>query len=127
MIEKRQFHRVQLSSKAILSRNDNIYQGQLQNISMTGALIRFEHGTLLPQGREYELTVIVDGEDAPLQFNAVVVCFSFALAGIKIVSFKADSGTRLAKLIEWFSSEPDIELAERAKIQRLFADYYRYE
>jgi hypothetical protein len=94
---------------------------------MTGALIRFEHGTLLPKGSEYELTVFVYGEDAPLRLNAEVVCFNFAMAGIRIVSFKADSGTRLAILIERFSSEPDIEMAKREKVRRLFANYYRDE
>jgi len=127
LIEKREFHRVQLSSKTILSRNGNNYLGQLENISMTGALVRFEHGALLPIGSEYDMTVIVDGEDAPLQLNVEVICFTFAMAGIKIVSFKADSGARLAKLIESISSEPDIEMAEREKVRRLFANYYRDE
>jgi hypothetical protein len=94
---------------------------------MTGALVRFEHGTSLPKDSGYELTVIVDSEDAPLQFKAEVVCFTFAMAGIKIVSFNGDSGVRLAKLIENLSAEPDIEMAEREKVRRLFAKYYRDE
>jgi hypothetical protein len=127
MIEKRQLHRLQLSSKTILSRHGNIYQGQLEKISMTGALIRFEHGTLLPKGSEYELTLVVVGEDDPLQINAEVIYFTIEMAGIKFVSFKADSGARLAELIEKSSSEPDNEMAEREKIWRLFANYYRDE
>jgi hypothetical protein len=127
MIDKRQFHRVKLSSKTILSSNDSIYQGQLENISMTGALIRLEHGTCLPKGVEYGLTVHVDGENAPLQLDVEVVCVTFALAGIKFVSFKGDSGARLAKLIERFSSEPDVVMAEQEKVRKLFAGYFRDE
>ena len=127
MIDRRQFHRVQLSSKTILSNNDSNYQGQLENISMTGALVRIEHGTFLPKGSEYGMSVYIDGEDAPLQLNVEVVCVNFALAGIKFVSFKADSGTRLAKLIERFSSEPDVVMAEHERFRRLFAGYFSDE
>lgn len=125
MIDKRQFHRVQLSSNAMLSNNDSVYQGQLQNISMTGALIRFEDGTFLSKGSKYGLTITIDGEDAPLHLAVEVVFNTFAMAGIKFVSFKANSGIRLAKLIDRFSSDPDVVMAEQEKIRRLFADYFK--
>jgi PilZ domain len=127
MIDKRQFHRVQLLSKTILSNNDSTYQGHLENISMTGALIRLDHGIVMPLGREYVLTVIIDGEDAPLQLNVEIVHVSFTMAGIKFVSFKADTGTRLAKLIERFSLEPDVVMAEQERIRRLFDRYFQEE
>jgi len=125
MIDKRQFHRVKLSSKAILSNNDSIYQGQLQNISITGALVRLEQGSLLSKGSEYGLSITIDGEDAPLQFTVVVVYVTRSIAGIKFVSFEADSGLRLAKMIEKFSTEPDVVMSEQEKIRRLFADYFK--
>ena len=127
MIDKRQFHRVQLLSNTILSNNDSTYQGHLENISMTGALIRLYHGIVVPQGSEYVLTVIIDGEDAPLQLNVEIMHVSFTLVGIKIVSFKTDTGTRLAKLIERFSSEPDVVSAEQERIRSLFDRYFKEE
>ncbi|NTX00088.1 MAG: PilZ domain-containing protein [Geobacteraceae bacterium] len=125
MIDKRHFHRVKLSSKAILSNDDSFYQGQLENISMTGALVRLEQGTLLSKGSEYGLTITIDGEDAPLRLNIVVVYITHVIAGFKFVSFEADSGLRLAKIIEKFSSEPDVVMAEQEKIRKLFADYLK--
>jgi len=127
MIDKRQFHRVQLLPKTILSTNDSTYTGHLENISMTGALIRLDHGNSLTEGREYGLTVIIAGEDAPLQLTVEIVYVSFALAGIKFVSFKADSGARLAKLIEKVSSEPDVVMAEQERIRKLFDRYFQEE
>jgi len=127
MIDKRQFHRVQLLPKTILSNNDSTYPGHLENISMTGALIRLDDGNFLPEGREYGLTVIIAGEDAPLQLTVEIVYVSFAMAGIKFVSFKADSGARLAKLIERFSSEPDVVMAEQERIRKLFDRYFQEE
>jgi len=127
MIDKRQFQRVQLSSNIILSNNDFIYQGQLENISIFGALICLEHDTCLSKGSIYGLTVTIDGEDAPLQFTVEVVFVTFAMAGTKFVSFKADSGIRLVKLIDRFSSEPDVVMAEQEKVRRLFAGYFEEE
>jgi hypothetical protein len=127
MIDKRQFQRVQLSSRILLSTNDSIYQGQLENISMAGALIRLDHDTCLSNGSTFGLTVTIDGEDAPLQVIVDVVFVTFAMAGIKFVSFKADSGIRLAKLIDRFSSEPDVVMAEQEKVRRLFAGYFKEE
>jgi len=127
MIDKRHFQRVHLSSKIILSNNDSIYQGQLENISMSGALIRFGHDTFLSKCSKYDLTVTIEGEDAPLQLAVEIVFVTFAMAGIKFVSFKTDSGIRLAKLIERFSSEPDVVMAEHERVRRLFTGYFKEE
>ena len=124
MIDRRQFHRVKLSSKIILSNSDTIYQGQLENISMIGALVRLEQGTLLSKESEYGLEITIDGEDVPLQLTVVVTNVTFSMSGIKFVSFKAETGIRLAKMIETFSSEPDVVMAEQEKIRRQFADYF---
>ena len=127
MLEKRQFQRLQHSSKTILSHHDAIYQGQLENISMNGALVRLEHGTFLPQCNGYDLKVFIDGENTPFQLNAEVVCVTFAMAGIKFTSYKADTKTRLERLLEKLSLEPDTARTERERIRRRLADDFREE
>lgn len=127
MTEKRAFHRVQFSSKTILSHQDSIHIGRMENISMNGALIRFDHGTFLPTGREYGLTFYIDGEGAPLQLKAEVMCVAFAMVGIKFISYNADTNVRLANLIEELSSDPDLAGAEHERSRRRFANYLREE
>jgi len=127
MIDRRQFHRIQLSSIITLSHHGMIYKGQLETISITGCLIHLEQDTVLPKGGEYDLTVNIEGEHAPLQFSAEVVNVAFAVVGIKFISYITDSGIRLAKLIEKFSAEPDVVMSEKEKVRRLFANYYRDE
>ena len=94
---------------------------------MTGCLIHLEQGTILPKGGEYDLTINIESDHAPLQFSAEVVYVAFAVVGIKFISLITDSGIRLAKLIEKFSAEPDVVMSEQEKIRRLFANYYRDE
>jgi PilZ domain len=103
MIEKRKFHRVQLSSRTILSQQEGIHHGQLMNISMNGALVRLEFGTYIPKGNEYDLTIYIEGEDFPLQFKAKVVSTTFAMAGVKFVSYADDTETRLEDLLKKLS------------------------
>lgn len=112
MIEKRKFHRVPLSTRTILSQREAIHHGQLQNISMGGALIRLEHGTFVPQWSEYDLTVYIEDENFPLQFNAEIVSVNFAMAAVKFLSYEDDTETRLAQLLHRLSLQPD-----KAKVQ----------
>jgi hypothetical protein len=107
MIEKRKSHREHLSTKSILSQQDTIIHGIMENISMCGALVRLDFGTYLPKGSAYDLTIYLEGEDMPLQINAEVVSVTFAMAGLMFVSFEDDSGTRLAELLQRLSSRPD--------------------
>jgi hypothetical protein len=127
MIEKRSFHRVPFSTKTVLSHNDASHQGQLENISMRGALVRLDHGVYLPQGSKYNVKVYIDGEDTPLQLNAEVVCFTFAMAGIKFASYKADTEARLTKLMDELSADTDLVRAEHEGVRRRLADYLREE
>jgi hypothetical protein len=127
IMEKRAFQRLPFSTTAILSHNDAIIQGQLENISMNGALVRLEHGTFLPQGSEYCLTVHINGEDVPLQLVAEIVCVSFSMAGIKFVSYEADTKVRLSELMVKLSSDLNMAMAEHERIRRQFANYLREE
>ena len=127
MIEQRKSHRIRLSTKSVLSHNDVVHNGRLENISMNGALIRLEHGTFLPQGCDCDLTVYINDENLPLQLGVEVVCVSFAMAGVKFLSYKANTEIRLARLMETLSVGPDISRSEHEKIRRRLADNLREE
>lgn len=127
MIEKRKSLRVPLTSKTILSQNGTTYRGHLENISMNGALIRLEQDTRLPIGNGYSLAIYSDDEDAPIQLCAEVVCFTFAMAGVKFVSSEADTESRLKALLAKYSAEAGGAILEQERIRRRLTDYLREE
>jgi c-di-GMP-binding flagellar brake protein YcgR len=106
MIENRRFHRVRCTANSALAHDGMTYRGQLENISLSGALVSFGEGIIIPQGGECILTVYLEGEDIPLRFMVEVMHSSFTMAGIKFVSFDTDMKMRLYKLMESVTSEP---------------------
>lgn len=107
MIEQRRFHRVRFMAKSELNHNDIIYKGQLENLSLNGALVSFNDGIIVPQGEECTLTVCLEGELIPLRFEVEVIHSSFTMVGMKFVSSGADTKERLYKLMEKLTTEPD--------------------
>jgi hypothetical protein len=127
MSEQRKFHRTPCTTKTILSLQNVLYHGQLENISMNGALIQLKHGTDLILGNVYDLDIFITGEDLPLRLTADVRFLNFAMAGVKFLSFIADSEKRLSRLIETLSSDPNLVTAERERIRRRSTDSFREE
>jgi c-di-GMP-binding flagellar brake protein YcgR len=114
MVERRKFQRVRLTAKCMLSHHDDIYRGQLENISLNGALVRFERAVIVPVG-QYDLTVYLEGDDTPLQLIVKIVCATNLLTGIRFVSCEADSETRLSQLVEKLTLGPDTQgIGQRA-------------
>lgn len=127
MKERRKFHRVTFSAKIILSQNDILYHGRLENISKSGALVRLEPGTHLPKENEYTLSVYFDGEDFPLQFRAELVNITFGMAGIKFVAYDSDTESRFDALLQLLSSEVNIATVEHEKYRRRFSENFHRE
>ena len=127
MIEQRKFHRLPISTNAVLRNHDELYQGLLENISMSGALIRLKHGTCLLQGGKYDFEFYIDGDDTALHINAEVICVNFSMAGIKFSGCSNDAVTRLSRLMEQLSSDPDLAIAEHERVRRRLANYLRDE
>ena len=125
MIGNRKFPRVRLTAKCVLSYQNVDYEGQLENISISGALVRLEQCICAPHSGENKLTIYIEGDTSPLQLNIEVVCTSFTLTGIKFVSCDAESATRLGQLVEKSASEADMQETEREKIQLYLSNYVR--
>ena len=121
MTERRQFHRAKYSTRIILSQNDIIHHGHLENISKSGALVRLERGTHLPNGGVCDLSIYLDSEEFTLQFTAELVNSAFGMAGVKFVANDSESKPRLDGLLEMLSSEVDIAMAEHERYQRRLA------
>jgi hypothetical protein len=127
VIEQRKFHRLPISTNAVLRNYNELYQGQLENISMSGALIRLKHGTSLLQGEIYDLEFYLEGDDTALLINAEVICVNFSMAGIKFCGCSNDAVTRLSRLMELLESDPDLAVVEHERVRRRLANYLRDE
>lgn len=125
MNERRRFHRVGFTAKSELRHLDTIYRGQLKNISLNGALIRFDEGIIVPIGCEYSLSIYLEGEDTPLRLIAEVICATCALAGVKFLYYEPETETRLYRLLERVSTEPDKLKGELKLIRKHIAEYLR--
>ena len=124
MIEKRKFPRVKLSSRTVLSQNNVILHGRLENISKSGALVRLVPGTHVPNGSEYDVTIYLDGEEFPLQISAELVNINFNMLGLKFTAYDEVTETRLDSLLEILSLEIDIEKVERERhLRQLFENF----
>ena len=106
MIEKRKFPRVKLSSRTVLSQNNVILHGRLENISKSGALVRLVPGTHVPKGSEYDVTIYLDGEEFPLQISAELVNINFNMLGLKFTAYDEVTETRLDSLSEISGKSP---------------------
>ena len=123
MIEKRRFHRVRLSTKSKLGYHDINILGHLENISINGALIRFDQDVIVPLGWECMLTIFLEGDSDYFRFHVEVVHATHSLAGMKFVHQEADTLMRLGKLVETATTEPVTLGVEMEKIRGLINDY----
>ena len=99
MIEKRAFLRVPFTTKAILTDMSKTLLGRVENISVGGAMVRFENDSLPTQLGNYSLTIHVGKGTPPLHMVAEVACISFPAVGLRFNSIDHESKERLETLI----------------------------
>ena len=125
MRERRKFPRVKLSSRTILSHNNVVLLGRLENISKSGALVRLESGAHVPIGTEYDMTIFLDGEELPLQICAELVNINFNMLGLKFTEHDDETEARLDGLLVILSSEIHIDTVERENYLRQLVEKFR--
>lgn len=118
MLEKRLFHRVRFTAASELTHNDITYKGQLENISLNGALLSFSDGVIIPQDEECILMVRLEGENEPLRLLVKVIYSNFTMIGIKFASVDAETRERLYMLMARLSNEPEKLTQERQLLER---------
>lgn len=100
MNEQRQFARVRFKAKCSLSHNNITYLGQMENISLNGALISFNDGVVIPRNESCNLTIYLEEENSQLHLLIEVIHSNFTMIGIKFASKDAGNQEHLHKLIE---------------------------
>ena len=125
MIEQRQFHRVKLTEKCTLTYQETIYQGELENISLNGAVISCADMVPVPLGAICQLVVYLSGEVNPLRLNVEVMHSNHAMLGMRFVPLDEYGQHRLVNLVEKFTTEPDKLVTELDAIKWHIANYLR--
>jgi|GEM_PF-1955893 len=125
MIEQRQFHRVKLTERCTLAYLNTNYQGELENISLNGAVIGFDGNVPIPLGAICLLTVHLKGEASPLRLNAEVIHSSLTSLGMRFVPLDEYGQNCLVHLVESFTTEPDKLATELERIKWHIANYLR--
>ena len=125
MIEQRQFHRVKLTEHCTLNYQDTIYQGELDNISLNGAVISCGGEIPVPLGAICQLVVYLKGEVNPLKLNVEVMHSNHAMLGMRFVPLDEHGQHRLVNLVEKFTMEPDKLVTELDAIKWHIANYLR--
>ena len=125
MIEHRRFHRVKLAEKCALSYQDTIYQGELENISLNGAVVSFADNAAIPMGAICLLTLFLTGEINPLKLNVEVIHSNLDILGMRFVPLDEYGQNRLVHLVQSFTTEPDKLITELEAIKWHIAKYLR--
>ena len=125
MIEQRQFHRVKMTEKCTLTYQGTIYQGELENISLNGAVISIPCDVPIQIGAICLLTVYLKGEVNPLRLNVEVIHSNLAMLGMRFVPLDECGQNRLVHLVEKFTTEPEKLVTELEAIKWHIANYLR--
>jgi hypothetical protein len=125
MIEQRQYHRVALTEKCALVYQDTIYQGELENISLNGAVVTLTESASLPKGVICLLIVYLNGESNPLRLNVEVIHRSLPMLGVRFVPLDEYGQNRLVHLVQKFSTDPDKLETELDSLKWHITNYLR--
>jgi hypothetical protein len=95
MIEKRAFDRVPFATKVILADDYTTFLGRLENISIGGAMVRFDNYPLPSLGSKYWLTIQIEESAQPLQMITEIACVSASSTGLRFTYIDKDTSKRL--------------------------------
>jgi PilZ domain len=123
-MQQRWFHRVLFTAKSVVTFDDVIFKGQVENISLNGALISFEKDITVNCGDKCFLTIYPEGENQPIRIIAEVVRFLRNMVGIKFVAIDAETQLCLYELVKRVTTEPDKMDADRERLKRYFVNYF---
>jgi hypothetical protein len=116
MNEMRRFQRIRFNAKCSLTHNNITYLGQLENISVNGALISFNDGVVIPKNESCSLTIYLDDENSQLRLLIGVIHSNFTMIGIKFIIKDEEIQERLYNLIKRVTTGRD----NIVKVQQMY-------
>jgi hypothetical protein len=123
-MQQRWFHRVLFTARSVVTFDDVIFTGQLENISLNGAMISFATDITVKRGDKCFLTIYPEGENEPIRIITEVVRFLRNMVGIKFVAIDAETQFSLYELVKKVTTEPENMNAESDKLKQYFVNYF---
>jgi len=123
-MQQRLFRRVLFTAKSVATVDDVIFKGQIENISLNGALISFEKDISVNRGDKCFLTIYPESDSKPIRIIAEVVRFLRNMVGIKFVAIDAESKSCLCELVKRLTTEHENMNAEIDKLKKYFDNYF---
>ena len=123
-MQQRMFHRVLFTAKSVVTLDEVIVKGKIENISLNGAMISFENDITVNRGDKCFLTIYPDGENQPIRIIAEVVRFLRNMVGIKFVALDEEAQRCLYELVKRVATEPENMDEQRDRMKQYFANYF---
>ena len=125
MREQRQYHRVGMTETCTLTYQNSLFQGQVNNISLNGAVASFGEHLDVPLGSICQLTIHLKDENPPLLLNVEIIHCTDAMVGMRFVPLDEKGQNRLVHLVGRFTSEPHKLAAELETLKWHITNYLR--
>jgi len=122
-MQQRLFHRVLFTAKSVVTLDDVIFKGQVENLSLNGALLSFEKDIAVNLGEKCFLTIYQEGESQPIRIIAEIVRSRRNMVGIKFVAIDAETQSCLYELVNRMTTEPGIMKQESYRLKEYFNNY----
>lgn len=100
MNSKRNFSRINFAANAQIELNNNIFEAELMDISLKGALIHIKAKTPLEKGNHCTIKIFLHSSDIILTFNAELVHIEQNDFGFKFLDIDLDTMTHLRRLLD---------------------------
>lgn len=99
MDEKRYFSRINFTANSLVEFNDKVYEGELLDISLKGALLRFHDTVPLKTHDRCEIRINLHASDITLVFDAALTHIHQKNMGFKFLGEDVDTMTHLRNLL----------------------------
>jgi hypothetical protein len=123
-MQQRLFNRVLFTAKSVITFDDIIFNGKIENISLNGAMISFETDVTVNAGDKCFLTIYPEGESQPIRIITEVVRFLRNMVGIKFVAMDAETQLSLNDLVRRVTTEPQNMNPKSDTLKEYFVNYF---
>jgi len=97
--DKRYFSRINFPAQSQIEINDKVYDGNLLDLSLRGALLNFKEQISIKMNDSCTLTIQLHSSDIKLIFDAVLIHIHQNNMGFKFISEDVNTMTHLRNLL----------------------------
>jgi hypothetical protein len=107
-MDNRRFSRVLFSVPVQLKNAQIVYNGQLQDLSLKGALIQLDQAAELQTGQQFQLQFQLNESGVDLLMDVTVAHIHHSCVGVRCDRMDIDSASHLRRLLELNLGDADL-------------------